>query len=484
MDRAQPGPGPQDQKKPSSPVGGCSSSIHVASESKRAKNVRPTHSGLRAWMSLSTKSDSPDSSTTPSTRILPGVADMDGPRTVRARPDGLRAQVDAASLELSRLRQRYRGRHPKVIDAQTRVNDLQRRTAEAQVLRSASNRKLIQYRILKRDADLDHEMYQVLLKKLKEADLSAGVGEPDIRVLEAATLPGSAVGPKAIRNLGVAAVLGLCVALGLAFGVDALDRTLGTPEAIERGLGMPTLAVVRRFTPAASNGALVAEAARGAESETFRILRTNVRFSDIDKPRRVVLVTSTGPEEGKSTVLSNLSVSLANSQRRTLVIDTDMRRPSLHELFGLPTSRGLADVLAGDAEIEDSVRASHIPGLDVLPAGTRPPNPAELIESARLHELIGALRDRYDYILLDSPPAGGLIDSCLLSSLADGVVFVIEPGRFDERVVKATLHQLTRAGAKLYGVVLNKAPRRDDAGLYGYYRYDREPATASPAQAG
>jgi capsular exopolysaccharide synthesis family protein len=400
--------------------------------------------------------------------------------------EALRAQIDAAVLELSELRQRYRDRHPKVIDAQSRLEGLHRRASEEQTRSASDHRKLIQYRILKRDADLDHEMYQVLLKKLKEADLSSGLGEPDMRILEAATTPGAPVAPNVWRNLGVAAVLGLCLALGLAWAIEAFDRTLGTPETVERALGLPTLAVVRRFPSSGAGPIPVAQSARGAESEAFRALRTNVRFSHVDKPRRIVLVTSTGPEEGKSTVLANLAVSLASSGRRTLVVDTDLRRPSLHRLFGLSDGRGLADVLAGDAEIEAALRTSHVPGLEVLPSGTRPPNPAELIESARLHELIASLRERYDYILLDSPPAGGLIDSSLLSALADGVIFVVEPRRFDQRIVRTAIRQLERAGARLYGVVLNKAPRGEEVGLYGYYQYGRDlgERDATPAEAG
>jgi capsular exopolysaccharide synthesis family protein len=409
-------------------------------------------------------------------QIDPSLEDEAGLAASGKATEALRTRIEAAVLDLSQLLRRYREQHPKVIEAQSRLDGLRRRAAEEQTRRSAEHRKLIQYRILKRDADLDHQMYQVLLKKLKEADLSAGVGEPEMRVLEAAKLPRAPIAPRAVRNLGVAAVLGLCLALGLAYAVEAMDRTLSSPEDIESGVGLPTLAVVRRFDSPESRGLLAAESSGSLEGETFRALRSNVRFIHVDKPRRIVLVTSTGPEEGKSTVLSNLGVSLAQSDRRTLLVDTDLRRPSLHRLFRLSNRRGLADVLAGDAAVEDAIQTSRIDRLDVLPSGTLPPNPAELIESARLQQLIAGLRDRYDYILLDSPPAGGVIDSCLLCSLADGVLFIVEPRRFDRRLVLSALRQLDRAGAKLYGVVLNKAVRPERAGLYGYYQYGIERA--------
>ncbi len=384
--------------------------------------------------------------------------------------ESLRAHIAAAEVELAQLLLRYRELHPKVQDLKSRLESLRRRVKAEQTDRASSHRKLIQYRILKRDVELDHELYQILLKKLKEADLAGEVREPDIRVLEAARLPRAPIGPHAYRALGVATVLGLCFGLGFAWVAESLDRTLRSPEDVQRELGLPTLAVVQKL-PDAGDRSLVAESPGCVAGEVFRSLRTNLRFSHVDLPRRVVLVTSTGPEEGKSTVLSNLAVSLAHSGRRTLVIDTDLRRPSIHRFFRIPSDRGLADLLAGDATPEETILASHVQGLDVLPCGTQAPNPAELIESIRLQELLARLREGYDYVLLDSPPSGGLIDSSLMCSLSDGLLFVVEPGRFDLRVVRAALRQLERAGGRIYGVVLNKAPADDRAGLYGYYRY-------------
>jgi capsular exopolysaccharide synthesis family protein len=392
----------------------------------------------------------------------------------------LRTQLATAELQLTQLLGRYRNLHPEVQEARKRVAGLRARIADAQASRAEDSRRLIQYRLLKRDAQLDREMYDVLLKKLKEADINDQVTDADIRILEAAKLPGAPIAPRTGRNLGVAAVLGLCLALMLAYLVEYFDRSLGSAEEVTRSLGLATLGVVGSFGRRRSD-ALAVEAG-GSLGEAFRTLRTNLRFSHVDVPRRVVLVTSTGPEEGKSTVVSNLGASLAQSGRRTLVIDTDLRRPSLHRALGAPRSRGLADILAGDASPEDAIRGTRIGGLDVLPCGTVPANPAELIESARLQELLAALRGRYEYVILDSPPAGGLVDASLLSSLADGVLFVIEPGRFDWRAIRGALRQLERAGARVYGAVLNKADTDGAASLYGYYA-ESVPAKAAAGAA-
>ncbi len=382
-----------------------------------------------------------------------------------------RAELAAAEVKLSELLGRYRERHPKVVEARAKVSALRRRIASGQERHTESQRNLIQYRLLKRDADLDHQMYEVLLKKLKETDVSDGLGESDIRVLELAKRPGVAVAPRVARNVAIAALLALCFAVALAYAVEYFDRGVASADDVRRALGLSTLGVVSRFAEGAD--ALAAGRAGSVEAEMFRTLRSNLRFAHVDKPRRVVLVTSTGPAEGKSTILANLGVSLAQSGRRTLLVDTDLRRPSLHRIFGFAKGTGLADILAGDVDLDETIRGTPIDGLDAVPCGTVPVNPAELIESTRLQELLVRMRERYDYVLLDSPPAGGLVDASLLSSLADGAIFVVEPRRYDWRMLRSTLAQLSRAGSRVYGAVLNKAARDEGASLYGYYHYGR-----------
>jgi len=402
------------------------------------------------------------------------------PLSSEAADGTLRQEVTAAEVELAQLRRRYLDQHPKIIEARTRLESLRARLAQSQVVREGDQRKLIQYRILKRDADLDQQMYEVLLKKLKQADLSAGIADFDLRVLEPAKRPNAAIEPRTGRNLSVALVLGLCAAIAAAYLVDTLDRSVGSAEEVARVLGLSTLGTIARFAARPHTSSLVAEAPGALEGEMFRALRTNLRFSHVDLPRRAVLVTSTGPEEGKSTVLANLAVSLAQSGRRTVVIDTDLRRPTLHRMFTLSKTRGLADYLAGDSNLEEALRTTHVEGLDALPCGTLPANPAELIESHRLGELVRLLRERYEYVLLDSPPAGGLVDASLLAGLVDGVLLVVEPRRFDWRVLRSTVRQLERSGARLYGVVLNKSTTDEQTAAYRYYSYGRETAGDTP----
>ncbi|HME70421.1 MAG TPA: polysaccharide biosynthesis tyrosine autokinase [Myxococcota bacterium] len=412
-------------------------------------------------------------------------AEEAAPLSSEAADGTLRQEVTAAEIELVQLRRRYLDQHPKIVEARTRLESLRARLAQSQATREGEQRKLIQYRMLKRDADLDQQMYEVLLKGLKQADLSAGVVEFDLRVLESAKRPNVAIEPRTGRNLTVALVLGLCAAIAAAYLVDTLDRSVGSAEEVARVLGLSTLGTISRFDARPRTSSLVAEAPGALEGEMFRALRTNLRFSHVDLQRRAVLVTSTGPEEGKSTVLANLAVSLAQSGRRTVVIDTDLRRPTLHRMFTLAKTRGLADYLAGDSNLDEVLRPTHVEGLDALPCGTLSANPAELIESHRLGELVRLLRERYEYVLLDSPPAGGLVDASLLAGLVDGVLLVVEPRRFDWRVLRSTVRQLERSGARLYGVVLNKSPIDDQTSAYRYYSYGREATgDAPPASSG
>ena len=391
-----------------------------------------------------------------------------------------RAQLAAAEAELTQLLGRYRNLHPKVQESRKRVAGLRARANRNQASQAVESRKLIQYRLLKRDAELDQEMYEILLKKLKEADISREIAGGHIRILERAKRPMVPIAPRIARNLIIAVVLAFCLAIGVAALFEMLDRSITTADDVARTLGLPTLGIVGEFPKRRLEG-LPVNVLGASISEMFRAVRTNLRFSHVDQPRRVVLVTSTGPEEGKSTLVANLGASIAQSGRRTLVIDTDLRRPSLHRTLRVPRTPGLANVLAGDMTLENAIRETETPGLDVLVCGTVPANPSELIESARLGAMIQSLRECYDYVILDSPPAGALVDASLLSAHADGVVFVVEPRRYDLRVLKRSLAQLDRAGARLYGVVLNKTDEPDHGYLYGYY--GERPAEAAVAGA-
>jgi len=201
---------------------------------------------------------------------------------------------------------------------------------------------------------------------------------------------------------------------------------------------------------------VVVRSPRSAAAEAYRALRTNLQFSSLDRELKTILVTSAGDGDGKTTVAANLGVAMAESGKRVLLVDCDLRRPGLHEVFGLPVVPGLSNALLGESG-ELPVSTTTVAGLSVLTAGDRPPNPAELVASARLTRLLARVREEYDYVIIDSPPAGLVADAAVLASAADGVIMVVSAGRTKRDAARRAKEQLERVGARLLGVVLNNA---------------------------
>ena len=206
---------------------------------------------------------------------------------------------------------------------------------------------------------------------------------------------------------------------------------------------------------------------RSPVSEAYRQLRTNIQYSSLDKPIRTLLATSTNPEEGKSTTLANLAVAIAQSEKRVMVLDCDLRKPNLHELFGLPNVSGLTSLMVEDGAIDTVVQESGIKNLDVITSGPRPPNPSEMLGSHRMEEILGQLRDRFDYILIDSPPIIAVTDAAVLASKVDGVILVISAGKTKRELARKARSLLQNVNANLIGVVLNNV--KYDTKLHQYY---------------
>lgn len=205
-----------------------------------------------------------------------------------------------------------------------------------------------------------------------------------------------------------------------------------------------------------------------ASAEAFRTLRTNIQYSSIDKKVQVVCITSAGPGEGKSTVGSNLAVVMAESGKRTLLIDCDLRKPTIHKAFDLSNSAGLSDLLAGKTVFEKAVHESGIENLQVLTSGTRTPNPSEILSSSKMKKFITALRTIYDFIIIDTPPVLLVTDAQLLAECSDGYLLVLASGQVDKEAAAKAQSLLEKVDAKILGAVLNKFDSAK-GGYYGYY---------------
>ena len=372
------------------------------------------------------------------------------------------------------------------------------------------NQLLIKYTILKGEFETNQQLYNDLLKRLKDATVSVSLRATNVRLADEALVPSIPIRPDKPVDIAVGLLVGLILGVTLAFTRESLDRTIKTAEDIEREITVPTLAVIPlgttsrgrygRYFPrdakrAAGNGdlALAVLNAPGSEmAESFRVLRTSILLSSAPQPPQVLLITSAHPSEGKTFASVNLALALAQRGSRVLLVDSDLRKPNVLKVLGLSDGEGpgLSSFLTGGHDIDQALQAyTAVPNLWLLPPGPIPPNPAELLSSPAMEKLVGDLRQRFEHIVFDSPPLLLVTDGILLSTLTDGVVLVVESGSTSRGALNRVRRILDRAGANTLGAVLNKLANRVDgyySSRYGYYNYSysREGSTWKVAEAG
>ncbi|MEL6182117.1 MAG: polysaccharide biosynthesis tyrosine autokinase, partial [Myxococcota bacterium] len=286
-------------------------------------------------------------------------------------------------------------------------------------------------------------------------------------------------------NLALGLLLGLVLGLGSAFVLEMLDNTVKSQEDIEGYLGVTFLGMVPRMKLDADPSTLGLNPTAQQDTELYvhtypkstlaeccRTIRTNILFMSPDNNLDRLLITSAGPLEGKTATASNIATAMAQSNTRILLVDTDMRRPRLHKVFGLKNKVGLSSLLLGEATYEEAIQKTEVPNLDLLVCGPIPPNPAELMHTERFLECLRNFDTRYDRVIFDSPPTIAVTDSMILSNLVDGVIFVIHGGHASKELVRRALAKLKAVNAPLLGAVLNNVDL--DSRAYGqHYRYYR-----------
>ena len=363
-------------------------------------------------------------------------------------------------------------------------NALEQQKAEANKL----NERAIQYNLLKRDVDTNRQLYEGLLQKLKEAGMAAGLRSSNIRIIDSARVPTSPASPDIPRNMAIALLIGLTGGVALAFVREALDNTIRTPEHVAQIAALPSLGIIPssvRLAPKAGNGppnlALAAAGRDGIElvsharpksemAEAYRALRTSILLSSLGAPPKIILVTSALPQEGKTTTSINSAIVLAQKGARVLLVDADLRRPGIHQKMGLKPRAGLSTLLAGSDTFENLVIPSpQLPNLFVLPAGPAPPHPAELLGSELMKSYLSQWRERFDHILIDTPPVLSVTDAVLLSVEADSVVLVIRSGQTTKEALRRARALLTQVNARMMGVVLNAVDLQSPDLHYYYY---------------
>lgn len=324
------------------------------------------------------------------------------------------------------------------------------------------------------DADIAARMANTVAAAFISSNEAERTSRPGtVSVVEDAIAPDYPVAPRPRLNAVLAAMLAIGAAGAVVLLVEYLDDTVKGPEQAQEITGLPTLGRIERFEGMRSPREQLQSATkpRSTVAEAYRAARTNLTYAlDLGRERKLVLVTSPGPGEGKTTTAANLAVVFGLAGHRVCVIDTDLRRPTLHRVYGLENGEGLTTLLlAREPDIDRAVQRSIYTNVSVVTAGPLPPNPSELLGSARMQEVLERLRGRFDIVLLDSPPALVVTDASVLSTLVDGLVVVARAGKTRRGALKATIEELAQSGRPIAGVILNRVANRE-AGYY-YYAY-------------
>jgi len=338
--------------------------------------------------------------------------------------------------------------------------------------------KTIEYNRLKREMQAEEENYNLVLTRLRTSELSERNDLGNIMWHTRARPSFVPVHPRMKVNVALAALVSLLLGLAIAFLLEYMDRTIKSAEDVEQTMRAPVLGLVPMVAevgPGASpelvkdRDLYIFQHPTSRAAECCRAIRTNILFSSADRELRTLTITSPNPREGKTTCVIYLGTTMAQSGQRVLLIDTDMRRPRLHQSMGVPRDRGLSNLILGDSSYEDAIKTTDVPNLYVLPCGPTPPNPAELLLTQRFHQIMKDLGDRFDRIILDSPPLQAVADAAVLGRLSDGVILVAKSGKTNRDELLRSARQLRDVQAQLVGVVINSLDLSNRT--YGYYHY-------------
>ena len=423
---------------------------------------------------------------------------LDALPQIAADPLVQRLNMSRADLEveLVELKNRYKAGHPRVKKVVTQVGQIQEaidaqaekiadgmladyqqlRRRERELLASTNyerkesieeSRKSVQLEMLQREAVSNKSLYEAILQKIKETDIASSLRANNVSIVELASVPTVPIQPQPAKNLMVALVLGLVSGCGFIFLRDHLDNTLKEQEDIERYLRTDCLPVIPKHDAAAD----------GVVTEAYRTLRAGLLFNREKDHGNVILLTSSIPQEGKSTTAINLAKALAESGDPTLVVDFDLRRSSVHHHLRLYREPGLADYCTRDIKLDLVIQSTRDSNLSAITSGKLPPNPPALIGSLAVKRFIEECRERFTWIVLDAPPIVSVTDPLLLSKLADMVLMAVRYNQVDRKLARRSLTALRRTDAKVSGVVLNGVDPKQDSyhRYYSYYQERREP---------
>lgn len=388
----------------------------------------------------------------------------------------LRSQLDQIDRSITREEKRISDSiSGSFREAKNRQDLLQERVDNLKQGFLDQRRRAIQYNIYQREVDTNRELYDGLLQRYKEIGVAGGIGINNISIVDPAEVPIKPSSPRLLLNLALAFLAGLGIGGLATLLLEQADEAIADPAEMERKLGLPMLGAVPKLEGEAPHIALLDR--KSSLVDAYLTVQTNLGFTTEHGVPRSLAVTSTRPAEGKSITALALATVLTRSYRKIVLVDGDMRSPSVHRLIGVGHENGLSNYLSGSDDIASLIQPAATYGFSIITAGPTPPNAAELLTSGRLQKLIDSLLEEYDHVIIDSPPVMGLADAPLIASRVDGIVYAVESHGIRSSLVSTAINRLLSANAHIIGGVLTKFEARRSMSGYGYdygYGYGRD----------
>lgn len=384
----------------------------------------------------------------------------------------LQSQINQLDRSIAREEGRVTGSlQADFREAQERERALQARVDQLKGNFLDLRRRSIQYNIYQQEVDTNRALYDGLLKRFEEIGVAGGVGINNVSVVDAAEIPEKPSSPRLLLNLAFALAIGLGIGAALAFALEQMDEAIADPAEVQRRLGLPLLGSVPKVEGSTPKDALLDRKSNLVDA--YLAIQTNLAFTTEHGVPRSFAVTSTRPAEGKSITALALATTLARAHKRVILVDGDMRSPSVHHLGNVSNDRGLSNFLAGKDDIMPLIFEMNDLNISAMAAGPIPPNAAELLIGNRLSLLVERLLEHFDHVVIDSPPVMGLADALLIANHAEGVVYAVESHGIRSTLVKTALARLVAGNVRIFGGVLTKFQARRSHAAYGYeYGYD------------
>lgn len=389
--------------------------------------------------------------------------------------DSLKQEKSKLETDVAEASKRYKEKHPKMIALRAQLDDtLAKIDKETNNLLDV-NQKMVQYNLLKKESDSVQSLYTSMLSRAKETDVSEKISSSGIRIIDSAKPAEIPYKPKKAQDIIIAIIFSLFSGLGLTFLVEYLDSSIRTSDDVTMYINLPFLGYIpsteKDLKTDAQKSLVCFSDPKAKITESFRAVRTSILFaSPEDKPLKIILITSSTPQEGKSFFTANLSEVFCQVNEQIVLVDIDMRRPKIHKELGIEQTPGLSDFLTGNCGAQNIIKPSIVPNLSVIPSGTIPPNPSELLSSGKIQSLFEELKAKFSRIIVDSPPILSAADTSLLANMADGVILLVKGSSVRMEAVLQAKDKILKSKGKIIGVVVNNThPDKEDS--YYYYHY-------------